>query len=112
MSDRNISDIDKDISKSRLRVLEFKKDDTEKVDEESNIYKSEILGMLDGIREEVEAGEYGAVAVSLVSMDGSYTANAFVGRYPVQLIGELSVLQREIIDHHITTRLHEAGEPY
>ena len=70
-----------------------------------------LIALLEGALSRARAGEIVGAAIAEACSDGA-TQNVFYAAYPVRLIGELRILERDIIDLEIDTRAHRAGEEY
>lgn len=70
-----------------------------------------LLGMAEELLEAVKKGGVIGVAIATVNSDAT-TANCFLARRPISLIGELEVLKRDVIDCHVDLRKHDAGGEY
>ena len=70
-----------------------------------------LISLLEGALDRARSGEIVGAAIAEVRSDGC-TQNVFYARYPVRLVGELRLLERDIIDLEIDTRAHKAGEEY
>ena len=69
---------------------------------------TEVISVLEDLLKRAKTGELIGVAVALVNNNGS-SGNVFTERYPVNMLGSLTVLQKELMDICIDTRLHRAG---
>lgn len=64
----------------------------------------ELVKMLESLVERAKSGEMQSAAVCIVNSDCS-VGNCFVGSFhPIALVGELRVLERDIIDICVDTR--------
>lgn len=72
---------------------------------------SHVIELLEELLEDAKEGIIVSVAASFVRHDAA-SGNCFTHGYPINLIGELLCLQREITDSCIDTRLHDAGKEY
>lgn len=71
----------------------------------------EAIEILEDILTDAKEGAIVSIAVAFVRYDRK-SGNAFTGSYPMNLLGEISCLNREILDACIDTRLHQAGKEY
>lgn len=71
----------------------------------------DVVYMLERLLERAKTGEIQSVAYAAVFSDGM-TGNSFHGYQNLTLVGELSVLQREIIDIRVDMRMKKAGRGY
>lgn len=75
-----------------------------KISEIKSQPNQELIDMLESLVENAKSGRMQSAAVCVVNDDCS-VGNCFVGSYfPTALIGELRVLERDIIDICIDTR--------
>ena len=70
-----------------------------------------IVHELKELLEKAEKGEIIGFACAFIRNDLKL-GNCFQAVYPSQLLGELLIVQREIMDNAIDTRLHKAGKEY
>ena len=72
----------------------------------------EIIEMLEDQLNEAKQGRILSIAVVGVSTDATTYSYYSAKRYPVTLIGEIRLLERDIIDTEIDLRMHEAATEY
>ena len=73
---------------------------------------ADIVAMLEDVLKEAKEGKILAFGLCAVMPDAT-TFNVFdAGSYPINLLGEMRCLEREVMDHNISGRLHEAGVEY
>ena len=70
-----------------------------------------VIELLKTALDEAEKGGICGIAIALTYTDGR-TANAYSLDRAMSLIGELRVLERDIVDSSIDLRRHEAGDYY
>jgi len=70
-----------------------------------------VVAMLEDLLSMAKAGKIVSCAAALVTADGCTGNNYTIGS-PILLIGELRILERELIDAAVDTTLHAAGEQY
>tara|TARA_Y100000780_G_scaffold112139_1_gene101293 strand:- start:1167 stop:1424 length:258 start_codon:yes stop_codon:yes gene_type:complete len=74
------------------------------------IPNQELVGMLESLVEEAKTGSIQSAAVCVVKSNCA-TGNCFVGDYyPASLIGELRILERDLVDLCVDTRLKPMPE--
>jgi hypothetical protein len=71
-----------------------------------------IVELLEGYLEDAKAGRLVSIGV-VTGMTNAEVSSAFVAdNRPVNLVGELEILKRDLIDCQVDLRLHEAGTEY
>lgn len=70
-----------------------------------------VVAMLENLLAMAKAGEVVSCAAVLVTPDGCTGNNYTIGS-PILLIGELRILERELIDAAVDTTHHVAGGQY
>ena len=68
----------------------------------------EVIEVLEELLKRAKTGYTISIAVALVNCDGT-SGNTFTDQYPVCMLGSLRILERELTDACIDTRLHKAG---
>ena len=70
------------------------------------------VALLEELLQLAKRGEIFSIGAAYVLHDCS-TGNAFAAKWsPVSLLGEIRCLEHEVLQNHIDTRLHEAGEEF
>ncbi len=64
---------------------------------------SRIVGLLEDLLEHAKLGKLQGVAVAGVE-DSCSTFNCFAGYYPIYLLGEIRVLERDLMDLQVDIR--------
>jgi hypothetical protein len=76
------------------------------------VINQELVEMLELLIERARSGDIVGAAVATVHSDAS-TGNCFsMLDRPITMIGELAILQRDIIDCNVDTRFHSSGMSY
>lgn len=70
-----------------------------------------LIELLERQLEKARKGEILGAAIAFTYGDNS-TGSAFIANWPAALLGELRILEREIVDAEIDLRLHESGTGY
>lgn len=76
------------------------------------VMDDESIKVVERLLEQIKSGKVTCFAAAVLKSDAT-TNNIIIGsQYPMHLLGELRILEREVIDLLIDTRCHKASEDY